>query len=185
MLNTLSPPRSSCRSDSFEGQSQWEWDGPSDEHWLPSTSVGILCLCRLITLQSSTGAPRAVNYFAEQRGDVQSCERQRERQTQTRRLSRNHWELDGKRDEAKMGGKRVLEKWTREGDGKVRDTAERGVRGLPAMLYNVASDCLYSRRLAKKSIWQCIAIFNLVIYVSIISSKNRYFEKNIYIAISI
>lgn len=83
-LSTPSPPYSSCGSDSFEGQSQWEWDGPSDEHWLLSISVGFHSLCRLITLQSSTGALRAVNYFAEQRGDVPSCERQRERETETK-----------------------------------------------------------------------------------------------------
>lgn len=156
-LRTPSPPRSFCRSDSFEGQSQWEWDGPSDEHWLPSTSAGILCLCRLITLQSSTGALRAVNYFAEQRGDVQSCERQRERQTEKRRLSRNHWELEWKkkrRCKDKRRGRESVGKVELRGRQEVRDTAERvegwkvWVRGLPAILYNVASDSLYSRRQA-------------------------------------
>lgn len=71
-------PCSSSRSDSFEGQSQWEWDGPSDEHRLPSTSTGFLCLCCLITLQSSAGALRAVNYFAEQWRDVPGCEKKGE-----------------------------------------------------------------------------------------------------------
>lgn len=74
-------PCSSCRSDSFEGQSQWEWDRPSDKRWLPSTSVGFPCLRYLIMLQSYARALRVVNYFAEQRGDVPSCERERKWET--------------------------------------------------------------------------------------------------------
>ncbi len=151
-LSTPSPPCSSRRSDSFEGQSQWEWDGPSDEHWLPSTSVGCHCLCRLITLQSSTGALRAVNYFGEQCGDVPSCERERELETETQRLSRNQWELEWKRDEAqKKRSERVWEKWIWEGDKKWETLRkERGLGGVserPAS-HNVASDSLYSRRQA-------------------------------------
>lgn len=109
-LSTPSPPCFSCRSDSFEGQSQWEWDGPSDEHWLPSTSVGFHCLCRLITLQSSVGALRAVNYFTKQCRDVPSCGRERDWETETQRRQRSQREMEWKRDDAKKGRKESAKK---------------------------------------------------------------------------
>lgn len=131
------PPCSSSRSDTFEGQSQWEWDGPSDEHWLPSTSVGFQCLCRLITLQSSAGALRAVNYFTEQRGDVPSCEPETEWEAEERRPSINQ----GKLEEMKQGSlERVGEKlgWERdtrsERHGGKIEHWKAGARGLPAIM---------------------------------------------------
>lgn len=144
----------SCRSDSFEGQSQWEWDGPSDKHWLPSTSVGFLCLCRLITLQSSAGALRAVNYFAEQCGDVPSFERERKWETEVQRRSRKSGRagVQKKRKKKKKHKKkqqRLWEKWNLEGDKK-RRKKERTVESeseSPAS-HNVTSDSPYSRRQA-------------------------------------
>lgn len=151
-LSTPSPPHSSCRSDSFEGQSQWEWDGPSDEHWLPSTSVGFHCLCRLITLQSSAGAPRAVNYFTEQCGDVPSCERERRWETETQRLSINQWKLKWTGAEERKGvGESVKKNGVRGRQKKwVTLQKERVLEGKserPAS-HNVTSDSLCSRRQA-------------------------------------
>lgn len=141
-LSIPSPLCSSCRRDSFEGQSQWEWDGPSDEHQLPSTSVGFHCLCRLITLQSSAEALHAVNYFTEQCGDVPSCEHERERVE----ISTSWSETKKMRQKKKKCEKNGVERETKSETLR----KERGLEGAserPAS-HNVTSDSLYSRRQA-------------------------------------
>lgn len=112
---------------------------PSDERWLPSTSAGIRRFYHLITLQSSTGALRAVNYFAKQRGDVP-------RRTVQQSAEWNK-DADTKLKSARAGMEKRLsnggrwEKW-RE---KMKRRWPEGVSGR-RVKYNISFEIPYSRR---------------------------------------
>lgn len=122
MLCCNKRPHSDNRSDTFEGQSQRESETgrPSDERWLPSTSAGIRRFYHLITLQSSTGTLRVVNYFAKQCGDVPRC-------TVQQSAERNK-DADTKLKSVRAGMKKRLsnrERWKKNGEREWRGDGQR------------------------------------------------------------
>lgn len=79
---------------------------PSDERWRPSTSAGSRRFYPLITLQSSTGTLRVVNYFAKRGGDVPRRSVQRAPE----------WNKDAKLKSARAGKRRSRKGGKREGE---------------------------------------------------------------------
>lgn len=142
MLCCNKRPHSGNRSDTFEGQSQRECETgrPSDERWLPSTSAGIRRFYHLITLQSSTGTLRVVNYFAKQCGDVPRC-------TVQQSAERNK-DADTKLKSVRAGMKKRLsnrERWKKKWRERMKRRWPEGGSGRRVKC-NLSFESPYSRR---------------------------------------
>lgn len=94
---------------------------------------------------------RAARRRAELRALGRARKEERDRETETRRLSRNQWVLEWSEKDTEQGKKKKVGKSVRKIELRWRQKVrERGLEGLserPAS-HNVASDSLYSRRQA-------------------------------------
>lgn len=142
-------PRSSCRGDSFEGQSQQEWNGPSDEHWLHEHlrwhPLSLLSNYASI-IHGNAVCGKLFHQAARRRAATHRAAGARKSDKERRGNDaeiRESWS-----EKKRLSNKDRERRCEKKGSGKMKRREPEGVSKRRASWYYIASDILCSRRQA-------------------------------------